>query len=84
MSLFVSLSASLFTLRAQVLKGSHTFPLLGKRSEGKGVQKSGDRRGAEDENVLGTHIDLDVDEREVVLIPLMAGVCVCVCVCVCV
>jgi hypothetical protein len=57
----------------QVLKGSHTYPLLPKRSEGKGVKEISDRSGAETENVLGTHIDLDIDESDAESIPLNAG-----------
>ena len=55
------------------MKGSHTYPLLPKRSEGKGVKKGSDRRGEEDENVLGTHVELDMDERNIVAVPLKAG-----------
>ena len=57
----------------KVLKGSHTYPLLPKRSEGKGVKVTSERTGADDENVLGTHIDLDITESNVVPIPLKAG-----------
>ena len=57
----------------QVLKGSHTLSLLPKRNEGKGVKENSNRTGAADENVLGTHIDLCIDESEVVAIPLNAG-----------
>eukprot|EP01043_Picozoa_sp_COSAG02_P009257 COSAG02_NODE_312_length_24941_cov_60.672611_5_plen_49_part_00 len=37
------------------------------------MQKGSDRRGDKDENVLGTQIELDIDESKVVAMPLRAG-----------
>jgi hypothetical protein len=49
---------------AQVLKGSHSFPLMEKRREGKGVTQDSDRTGAEDENVLGAYVRAGASEGE--------------------
>jgi hypothetical protein len=57
----------------RVVMGTHLNPLHTVRPQGLSVKRDSERAGAADENVLGTHIDLDIRDDSAVPIPMAAG-----------